>query len=66
MSCGFGCLPVKRPSQWLLSYIISIPHYPPIVKIDALDYAIAGILLVCTVDDDMHLVAFYSCTLSGA
>jgi len=42
------------------------PNLPPIVKTDALDYAIAGILSVCTDDNDVHPVAFYSHTLLGS
>jgi hypothetical protein len=38
---------------------------PPIVETDASDYAIAGILLVCTDDGDVHPVTFYSCMLNG-
>jgi len=30
------------------------------------DYAIAGILSVCTDDNDIHTVTFYSHTLSGS
>jgi hypothetical protein len=42
------------------------PSLPPIVKMDASDYAIAGILSVHTGNDDVHLVAFYSRMLLGA
>jgi len=42
------------------------PNLPPIVKTDMSDYAIAGILSMHTDDDDVHPVAFYSCTLSGS
>jgi len=42
------------------------PSLPPIVETDASDYAIAGILSVRTDDDDIHLVTYYSRTLTGA
>jgi len=42
------------------------PSLPPIVKTNASDYTIAGILSVQTDDDDIHLVMYYSCTLTGA
>jgi len=42
------------------------PILPPIVKTDASDYAIAGILSMHTDDDDIHPVAFYSHTLLGS
>jgi len=37
-----------------------------VVETDASDYTIAGILLVCTEDGQVHPVAFFSRTLSGA
>ena len=42
------------------------PTLPPIVETDASDYAIAGILSVRTNDGDVHPVAFFSRTLTGA
>lgn len=42
------------------------PTLPPVVETDASDYAIAGILSVRTEDGEIHPVAFYSRTLSGA
>ena len=42
------------------------PSLPPVVETDASDYAIAGVFLVRTDDGDIHPVAFYSRTLSGA
>jgi len=42
------------------------PSLPPVVETDASDYAIAGIFSVRTDDGEIHPVAFYSRTLSGA
>ena len=42
------------------------PTLPPIVETDASDYAIAGILSHRTDDGDVHPVAFFSRTLTGA
>jgi hypothetical protein len=42
------------------------PALPPIVETDASDYAIAGILSVRTDNDEVHPVAFFSRTLTGA
>ena len=42
------------------------PTLPPIVEMDTSDYAITGILSVCTDDDNVHPVAFYSHTLTGS
>ena len=42
------------------------PTLPPVVETDASDYAIAGIISLRTDDGDVHPVAFYSRTLSGA
>ena len=42
------------------------PALPPVVETDASDYAVAGILSVRTDDGEIHPVAFYSRTLSGA
>ena len=42
------------------------PSLPPIVETDASDYAVAGIFSVCAEDGEIHPVAFYSRTLSGA
>ena len=42
------------------------PSLPPIVETDASDYAIAGIISVRTNDGDVHPVAFFSRTLTGA
>jgi len=42
------------------------PNLPPIVKTDMSDYAIAGILSMCTNNNNVHPVTFYSRTLSGS
>jgi hypothetical protein len=42
------------------------PSLPLIVETDVSDYAIAGILSVCTNNGNVHPVAFYSCTLNGS
>jgi RNase H-like domain found in reverse transcriptase len=42
------------------------PTLPPIVETDASDYAVAGILSLRTEDNEVHPVAFYSRTLTGA
>jgi hypothetical protein len=39
-------------------------NVPLIVEMDALDYAIAGILSIVCPDSEIHLVAFYSRTLT--
>jgi hypothetical protein len=41
------------------------PSLPPIVETNASDYAIARILSIRTNNGDVHLVAFYSCTLNS-
>jgi hypothetical protein len=42
------------------------PSLPPVVETNASDYAIAEILSARTEDDEVHPVAFFSRTLSGA
>jgi hypothetical protein len=42
------------------------PSLPPVIETDASDYAIAGILSLCTEDGEVRPVAFFSCTLMGA
>jgi hypothetical protein len=42
------------------------PSLPPIVKTNASDYAIAGILSIRSDDSDVHPVAFFSCTLTSS
>jgi len=42
------------------------PNLPLTANTDASDYAIAGILSMCTNDNDVHPVTFYSCTLLGS
>ena len=41
------------------------PSLPPVVKTNASDYAIAGILSLCAEDGKIHPIAFYSCMLTG-
>jgi hypothetical protein len=42
------------------------PALPPVVKTNASDYAITSILSLCAEVGEVHPVAFYSCTLTGA
>jgi len=46
-----------------------LTHFQPgaqlTVETDALDYAIAGILSITGSDDEIRLIAFYSCTLTA-
>jgi len=42
------------------------PSMPPIIETDASDYAITGVFSLCTEDGNVHPIAFYSCTLTGA
>jgi len=42
-----------------------IPDTPIIMEMDASDYAVAGILSITCADGEIHLVAFYSRTLTA-
>jgi hypothetical protein len=42
------------------------PALLPVVETNASDYTITGILSLCAKDGKVHLVAFYSCMLTGA
>jgi hypothetical protein len=42
------------------------PSLPPVIEMDASDYAITGILSLRTEDGEVHPVAFFSRTLTGA
>ena len=61
---AFGLLKGSFSSAPILHHFD--PTLPPVVETDASDYAIAGILSVRTDDGDVHPVAFYSRTLTGA
>ena len=61
---AFTCLKEAFTSAPVLVHWV--PDAPITIETDASDYAVAGILSITSSDSDIHPVAFYSRTLTGA
>jgi len=61
--CAFNALKHAFTTAPILTHFI--PDTPIIVETDASDYAVAGILSITCSDGEIHLVAFYSRTLTA-
>ena len=42
------------------------PDHPLVVETDTLDYALAAIISMQTLEGELHPIAFHSCTFTGA